>query len=197
MSPLVAGTNYRVRFKASYADSANYAVCCVGVILSSSNPPQGPYFQNLSSVELVLEQSDFDTTTWFQYDGVYTAQGGEDKIYLGTFRPEADMNVVNVRPNGDPNYDIAYFYIDDVEVYEDTVTGIDETKEGLVNLVYEQQQRRLTVNGQLTLSVFDLSGRMIRTDMGRLDVSDLIGVYIIQVSENGVPVHVEQMVFIE
>lgn len=37
--PLLAGMEYRIRLKASYADSLNYAICCVDVILSSSAPP--------------------------------------------------------------------------------------------------------------------------------------------------------------
>jgi hypothetical protein len=126
VSPLLEGEKYRVRFKVSYADSANYAICCLGVVLSSTPPPAGPYSQNLSSVELVLQESDFDTTSWFQYDGVYTAQGGEDKIYLGTFRPESEMNPVLVRPNGSSIFNFAYFYIDDVEVYVDETVSVVE-----------------------------------------------------------------------
>lgn len=137
ISPLQSGAKYRIRFKASYADSANYAICCIGAILSSTSPPMGPYTQNLSSVELILDENEFDTETWFQYEGVYTAQGGEDKIYVGTFRPEDDMNLSIVRPNGGSTYDKAYFYIDDISVIEDTVTGIEENEvDGLSVTVY-------------------------------------------------------------
>lgn len=196
LQPLDQGEKYRIRFKASYADSANYAICCVGVILSTSAPTSPPFAQNLSSVELVLDENDFNTTAWFQYDGVYTAQGGEDKIYLGTFRPESEMNPVLVRPNGSSNYNSAYFYIDDVEVYEDTVTGINETDDEHVSLVYDQGQGKLSVNGSQAwqITVLDLSGRVVRTGTGHVDVSGLSGVYVVQVHDGGVPVHTEKMV---
>jgi hypothetical protein len=191
--PLVQGVKYRVRFKASYADSANYAICCVGIILSDSPPPQGPYFQNLNTVELVLEESDFDTTTWFQYDGVYTAQGGEDKIYVGSFRPEADMNPIHVRPNGDPNYNIAYWYIDDVEVYEDDLVGIEqEILQVKLNSELVSEQLEITTDKPVHLYLMDISGRMVLSEqlnLGRSSISVSStpnGMYVaVFTSENG------------
>ena len=192
--PLIQGVKYRVSFKVSYADSANYAICCIGAILSSTPPPQGPYSQNLSSVELILDENDFDMNTWFEYEGVYTAQGGEDKIYLGSFRPESEMNVMTVRPPGEP-YDNAYFYIDDVSVVEDTVTGIGEVKRA--EKLTGENGRVSVGNDSLLIELLDVSGRKLSEGLGSLDVSGLSGLYIIQVSENGVPVHTEKMVFLK
>lgn len=191
--PLTQGVKYRVRFKASYADSANYAICCVGAILSTAPPPQGPYFQNLSNLELIIEESDFDTSTWFQYDGIYTAQGGEDKIYLGSFRPESEMNPIHVRPNGDPNYNVAYWYIDDVEVYEDDLVGIEEEKLQ-VKLKSElvSEQLEITTDKPVQLQLMDISGRMVLSEQlnsGRssISVSSIPnGMYAaVFISENG------------
>jgi hypothetical protein len=40
--PLQSGIKYRVRFKASMADSVMYSSCCVGLIISSAAPPPSP-----------------------------------------------------------------------------------------------------------------------------------------------------------
>lgn len=195
-APLIQGEKYRVRLKASYADSANYAICCIGAILSSTPPPAGPYTQNLSSVELVLQENEFDTVTWFQLDEVYTAQGGEDKIYIGSFRPEADMNPILVRPNGSSNYNSAYFYIDDVEVYEDAVTGIEKTEsEAMTVSVYPNPATsNLTIQSKTPLAqvwLMDAVGRVLRyttlvrgtQDDHAVDISALpTGIYFLELT---------------
>lgn len=174
-SPLVEGVKYRVRFKASYSDSVNYAICCIGAVLSSTDPPLPPYIQNLNSVELIISETEFNTTEWFQLDEVYTAQGGEDKIYIGSFRPEADMNPIHVRPNGDPNYDGAYFYIDDVEVYEDDLVGIEEEKLQIkLNSELVSEELEITTDKPIQLHLMDISGRMVLSEQlnsGRSSIS--------------------------
>lgn len=198
LEPLTSGGKYRVRFKASYADTANFAVCCVGAYISSTAPPSPPFTQNLSSVELVLQESDFDTSSWFQFDGVYTAQGGEDKIYLGTFRPEANLNPVNVRPNGDSNYDIAYFFVDDVEVYEDETVSVVEP-DFTFSIYPNPATTNLTIESRTPLAqvwVRDVAGRALRYttlprgtqgDHTTIDVSNLpSGIYLVEVlTQNG------------
>lgn len=178
ISPLQAGVKYRVKLKASYADSANFAVCCVGVRLTQYTPvptPWPPYSQNISSVELVIPEADFDTTTWFQLDDVYTASGGENTIFVGTFRPDSDLNPVVVRPNGDPNWNVAYFYIDNVEVYEDDLVGVEE-EELEIKLTFEliSEQLEITSDKPVQLHLMDISGRMVLSEQlnsGRSTIS--------------------------
>ena len=193
ISELVQGVKYRVRFKVSYADTANYAVCCIGAFLASTPPSSGPYSQNFSSVELIIPEEDFDTSIWFQFDGVFTASGGEDRIFLGTFRPDSEMNPVNVRPFGDANYDFAYFYIDDVEVYEDDlVDATDEAKVEvgiLSNLVSENME--VSTDRNLSLQLLDISGRAVlveKLQKGKtvVNISGVPnGMYVAMFSENG------------
>ena len=137
--------------------------------------------------------------TWFQLDQVYTAVGGEDKIYIGTFRPESELNPINVRPDGSPSYNSAYFYIDDVEVYEDTVTGVEETEFENVQLWYDQPQGRISLSSSkpVQINVYDLSGRGVRTGSDNIDVDGLSGIFLVEVIDLGIPVHVEKMVFVQ
>lgn len=190
IQPLEAGVKYRVKMKVSFADRANYAVCCVGVRLSSMPPPSPPFFQNWSSVELIIDNADFDTTTWFHLDELYTAQGGEDKIYLGTFRPEADLNPLIVGDTSNTNYNSAYFYIDDVEVYEDNLVSLESNS--LTEFeIGSQAGNMLSVEVSLpmTLNLLDLSGRFLHTQRltlgsNTIDVTSIpAGLYVATVND--------------
>lgn len=193
IQPLTAGTKYRVKFRASYPDHLNFSVCCIGAVLSAGPPPQGPYIQNWSSVEMVIPEVEFDTLGWFQLDQIYTAIGGETHIYLGTFRPEAQLNPVAVFPGGDPNYNSAGFYIDDVEVYEDDLVGTEEEKlqfKLISELVTEQLE--ITIDKPVQLNMLDISGRMVLSEQlnsghSSVNVSSIPnGMYVaVFTSENG------------
>ncbi|MCF8257708.1 MAG: T9SS type A sorting domain-containing protein [Flavobacteriales bacterium] len=122
--PLLSGVKYRIRMKASIATGVSYTSCCVG--LTFSPPPLPPYSLNHSDVELIIPVDEIDTLAWYQLDAVYAAQGGEDRIYIGNFRADEDSYPFAIGDTTILQNKLAYFYIDDVEIYEDTITGIAE-----------------------------------------------------------------------
>jgi len=187
--PLQSGIIYRVRFKASMADSAMYSSCCIGLVISSDAPPSPPFFNNLSTLELVIPVAEYNTTEWFQFDTTFIAVGGEDRIFIGSFRPDADSYPVLLNPSS-ANIG-AYFYIDDVEVYvDDTVTGIaEEAQKATAKIWFDATARTVVVKGAAAnalVRVHDAMGRHVATGSGSIDVSGLpTGVYIVQVSDAG------------
>jgi hypothetical protein len=188
VQPLQNGIKYRIRLKASYADSANYATCCIGIVLSNTPPAPPPFTSNISDVELVISESDHDTEEWFQLDATYTAQGGEDKIYIGSFRPDSESNPVLVRPNGSENFNSAYFYIDDVEVYvDDTVTSrAEETPHANVRIWFDAVSRTVVVKGaaaNATVQVHDAMGRLVAAGSGNMDLNGIQGFYFVTVRD--------------
>jgi hypothetical protein len=191
---LVAGSKYRIRFKVSLADSVNYASCCIGAILDNSPPPAPPYTSNLSDAELVLDASSIDDEQWYQMDQVYTAEGGEDKLFLGNFRPDSESGGF-YRGEITPGSATAYFYIDDVEVYEDETVSIDET-EFTFSIYPNPATTNLTIESRAPLAqvwVRDLAGRVVLSypersrRVGNIDVSSLhSGIYLVEVlTQNG------------
>lgn len=171
--PLQNGVKYRVRFTVSYADYAKYAVCCIGAILSSSQPPTPPFSQNISDVEFQVDWNLADTATWFEFDEVYTALGGETHIFLGSFRPENEMQITTF--NQSANNEVAYFYIDDVEVYEDDLVGIEEEKlQVKLNSELVSEQLEISTDKPVQLRLMDISGRMVLSEQlnsGRSSIS--------------------------
>ena len=180
---LMPGLKYRVRFKASMADSVQHLSCCVGVILSAQAPPNPPYQANISNLELVIPVAEYQTETWIQFDGLYTATGGENKIYIGSFRPDSESFPVEINPNSNNN--AAYFYIDDVEVYEDdTVTGQEEAAQTKVAVWYDATSQTITTKGaaaNATVKVFDASGRAVASGQGQVAANGLQGFYVVRV----------------
>ena len=182
-NPLQSGVKYRVRFKASMGDSRMYSTCCVGIVFSSTPPPLPPYTANISDAELVIEQSNYNTNDWFILDTTFIAEGGEDKIYIGAFRPESEMGVAVTNDNGTYT---AYYYIDDVEVYEDdTVTDIaEESPQAKVRIWFDVTARTLVVNGAAAnalVRVHDAMGRLVATGSRNMDVSGMSGFYVVRV----------------
>jgi len=183
--PLQSGVKYRVRFKASMADSSMYSSCCIGLIISSVTPPHPPFSENLSTLELVIPVNGYNTADWFQFDTTFTATGGENKIFMGSFRPDAASYPVLINPSS--TNIAAYFYIDDVEVYvDDTVTNIDEGKQFDLNIEYNPIGQSIVVKGatgNVSVRLFDTMGRLVGHGNGNLDVSGLAGMFIVRVMD--------------
>ena len=165
IQPLVAGKEYRVKFKVSLADNVNYASCCVGAIFDITAPPSPPYSVNINDVELVLSSNSVDSELWYELDEVYTAVGGEDKMYIGNFKPDNESEPYFIGEVSD--LDMAYFYIDDVEVYEDDLMGVGDVDAGKIEVsVYPNPNR-----GDMTIAIVDDE----ETALYKLVVVNLIG----------------------
>lgn len=96
--PMVAGIKYRVKFKVNSADFVNYSTCCVGVIFGNSPPPSPPVSSNLTDVEIVLDPNTLDQNVWYEVNDTYTAFGGENKMFVGNFRPDSESQPTYIGP---------------------------------------------------------------------------------------------------
>lgn len=117
--PLVAGTEYRVSFYASPANSVKYATDALGIYFSTteirctsgfSGPVLSAYTPQVRQTPGVFLN---DTLGWQQVSGTFVAQGGEEYIVVGYFNPwdPADFEVL---PGADDA--LCYYYVDDFSV---------------------------------------------------------------------------------
>jgi len=173
--PLLAGVKYRVRMKAAIADSNNnYTSCCVGIAFSP--PPFPPYTENLCDVELRIPADAIDLSVWYQLDTIYTAQGGEQEFYIGNFRPDDESYPVVIGDTSEWQTNIAYFFIDDVEIYEDTLTSIEE------ELPMIEDRIRVYPNPSTGMLVVDIKMAESNDQSMSLKVTDLSGKTVYQSS---------------
>ncbi len=122
-SSLKAGTRYCVKFNVSLADNSKYAVNNIGAHLSKK-PFSFDDKRSLMAethVRQVHNRVYSATYGWEPVCGVFTASGGEKYITIGNFAPTRETRSEKItRPKGNntPQLPIAYYYVDDVAVFQ-------------------------------------------------------------------------------
>ncbi len=123
---LKGGKKYNVEFYVSLSDSSQYACSNIGAYFSinqvtsgnDKNLPDTPQISN--PLNNILSEK----INWTKISGSFIASGGEKYITIGNFKDDANSDTLYV---GGPSwYTLAYYYIDDVSVIEDTTTGVRE-----------------------------------------------------------------------
>ena len=78
-----------------------------------------------------------DTLNWMRIGGYYKANGGEQYITIGDFKPFTTGDTLNT---GNDTYPGAYYYIDDVTVKKivgcDTIDTVQEYNNGMIFNLY-------------------------------------------------------------
>lgn len=160
--PMQAGYKYRIKLKVSVADNLRFASNCIGVVIANVPPPPPPYQANFSTIEFLLSSAQMlETDTWHEFESIYTSLGGEQNLYIGNFRPWVQTSVVEITPDGG---NAAYMYIDDVEVYEDSlVTALPENIEKATAIGYEIGAEALNVStcGKAELRLMEVTGKVV------------------------------------
>jgi OOP family OmpA-OmpF porin len=135
--PLLANQEYCVEFWVSLADFANYRTDALGVYLSKE-APSGPNQSVLElPAQLQIPKSYLirKVNGWIAVSGVVVAEGGEEYITIGNFRPDYEVRVSSRELSREGRvWDYAYYYIDELSVkpIKDstecscTVAGIEE-----------------------------------------------------------------------
>ncbi len=167
--PLETGKKYDVEFYLSLWDSVWYAGKNIGVHLSTGQP-DGGIDNLLSLVPQVRYEGDFltDKEGWMKVEGSFIAQGGEDFITIGNFdgyhKSEALFVDGAILPPNLPHYwKVAYYYIDDVSVVEDSSSGLEEVEGVRFRLWPNPAFDGVTIEteGGKTLEMYDMAGRIL------------------------------------
>lgn len=120
-SSLQAGKIYCGEFYVSLADSVNYATDDIGMYFSNGNI-SGNTIYNLSYTPQIFNtDSNFltDKINWTLVSGLFIANGGENYLTIGNFKNATNTDSLFVGGGGNaanPNYQGAYYYIDDVSI---------------------------------------------------------------------------------
>jgi OmpA-OmpF porin, OOP family len=125
---LIAGHVYNVSFKASLSNHSRIAIGKLGVYFSPDSMLeltdfQGVIPQVISTPGISLS----DTLNWMTINGNFTSNGTENFLTIGNFYPDALSDSITVVPESfiPGAFNLAYYYIDDVFIF-DTTVGISE-----------------------------------------------------------------------
>ncbi len=144
---LKKGTRYCISYHVSLAEGSKYAVNQMGMLLSKkefASDSKGILVENAQLKSRDIHDAQFG---WDKVCGMFTAEGGEKYLTLGNFNATADIkNEKNKPPKGSRFTPIiaAYYYVDDVQVYEiDESTPCDckseEAEVEYSSLIYQKQ----------------------------------------------------------
>jgi hypothetical protein len=124
---LIAGKKYCLTFYVSPGGATKYSVDAIGAFFSSTavTAPCGSCLIDTPAT-VVNTTLIMDTTNWVKISGEFVAVGGERYLTIGNFNTDAETNTTIINSQG---YLGAFFYIDDISLYEVTepVAGNDTT----------------------------------------------------------------------
>jgi hypothetical protein len=121
LSPLIIGKKYQLSFYTSW--SGKYRMACnkLGMLFSSinynstNNAPLNNYCQFYTDSIIV------DSVGWVLVEGSFIADSNYSFLTIGNFFDSSMVDTIRPLPSS-----IAYYYIDDVSVTEDTSTSLPE-----------------------------------------------------------------------
>jgi len=170
---LVSGEQYYLEMNINCGDFVGFAQNLIGMVFSDTLyiNPTNEYFPLSTAVEYSgLPVT--DTANWTKISGVYTANGTENFLLLGCFKPDSLLllDSINVGLPGGGGI-VSYYYFDDIKVIPlDSLQGIDEPLSNLsVNLYPNPAKEWLTldfnsnIQKQLNVSLFSTEGKEIKT----------------------------------
>jgi hypothetical protein len=135
VTPLKSLVKYYATFYVNCANTNNYSCSDMGAYLSDSalvfsvyDRPKyklTPQITNSSVLDTLK-----DTLNWIKISGTYIANGGEQYIIIGNFKPDSLSHIRYLGNRGNPG---AYYYVDDVIVttdsnYADSVMAVNELR---------------------------------------------------------------------
>jgi hypothetical protein len=196
---LAAGVVYRVEFYVSFVNFDKYAVDAIGAYfsLNSISGPSGNVLNYSPQVSNSVGNFLADTLNWMQITGTFTATGGEKYLTIGNFKPDSLTNRIVVN-NSALDTVSSYYYIDDVQVYPDSVTSAIEFQKNKSISVYPnpaKDQLFISVSDENIKTVFveitDITGKLIYSSeisidnfVGRLNFNIENGIYLGRITDN-------------
>ena len=169
--PLRYGQWYRLKFRVSLCDSMNWACTRIGALFTHYDT-QTLIDSIIGRVPHVQNQEHFylaDKSSWMTIEGLFLATGGEEYITIGTFQDDSQIEVTEIFDQyTDPiRYNLAVYYIDAIELYEDDNIEVGELTPSKMELFpnpgFDQVQLETKGSFLTAVTIKDHYGRTILT----------------------------------
>ena len=127
---LTANKKYNLKYYVSFANRSRWSITRFDAHLSNDSLLYTSL--DLNKIPVVPQYEYYgrinDTLNWVEINGSYTALGTENYLTLGNFHDGINSDSLRELPPGIPQWGGAYYYIDDVSLVEDTITGLEEER---------------------------------------------------------------------
>ncbi len=212
---LKSGKKYHVDFYLSLGDSEQYICNDIGVYFSNNSINAGnysvlPYIPQVSNANNNMLS---DKLGWTKISKSFIANGGEKYITIGNFKNDANSDTMYV--GGAWGYDVAYYYIDDISVIEDTATGVgkisNEKEKYKIKLYPNPNDGGMQLDYNLSegqtgeLIIYNMMGEKINTyhllsSKNNIKISEAAlknGVYFYELKINNASILIDKIVIIK
>jgi len=124
--PLKNGERYKIKFYVSRCDKPKWAITQMGCYISAVEVDvMNFYYKYDKSKKTNIEPQIVsppnvyivEAEDWYEISGAFTANGGEQYLYIGCFLPPESNKVKRIKRDRVTS-PMALYYIDDVSVYE-------------------------------------------------------------------------------
>lgn len=188
---LAMDTKYKLSYRVSLLDGSMFASNQFDAYFSNDSLLDISWLSVINVVPQITNLTQTiisDTMNWVQVSGSFFANGGETFLTLGNFHSDNLTDTVGVNPNS-PTINASYYYIDDVSLEVDTLTGIEEIPKVDFIVYPNPATRRIQINSQQfiqEIKVMDVQSKTIlqircAKTSATIDVSLFDnGVYIVQ-----------------
>lgn len=189
--PLIAGVNYCVGIWIALADSSSFISCDFQVAFTNGLVHDGQASNLLLSNYLAMDISGINSEDWTYFEGIYTALGGEQFIYLGSNTPNESISCIQILPPTWLN-NACYVLVDNISVRQSNLCAVGLTGSILTNSMQIYPNPVIDyfeIKGLIdpgVVRVYDQSGRLLKEqsipmDKPHFNMSDLeSGVYLIE-----------------
>ena len=207
IEPLEAGEIYCVELYISLSNRSQLCTDCFGVVFTndslidhSTHCELGIFPEVSNPVGNLLN----DTTLWTLISGQFIAQGGEQFITIGNLLSDEYCMLVET-PGTKPEFNIAYYFVDDVSVVKCTPTTVIEMKNEKLELFPNPTKGvvSLTHSKKGQVKIFDLQGNLITQMLKKVERLEFethnnsIGMYIVIFTTEDGEVEVNRLIIHE
>jgi OmpA-OmpF porin, OOP family len=188
---LDSGKKYNLKYYVSMANNSRYSITKFDAHFSNDSL----FSSSIDAMNiLVTPQVQYngrinDTLNWTEVSGSFIATGLEKFLTIGNFHDGALCDSATAQVPTWVNCCYAYYYIDDVSLTEDTITGIEEAFNLDLSIYPNPSNNNVQISSQeimLEINVVDIRQKIIITLKPNklnthIDVSQLEdGIYIVQ-----------------
>jgi OOP family OmpA-OmpF porin len=188
---LDSGKKYNLKYYISMANNSRYSITKFDAHFSNDSLFSSSF---VAMNILVTPQVQYngrinDTLNWTEISGSFIATGLENFLTIGNFHDGALCDSATAQIPGLVNCCAAYYYIDDVSLTEDTITGINEINTIDLTIYPNPSNNIVQISSQeilLEVNVVDIRQKTIITlkpnkSKAHIDVSQMEdGIYIVQ-----------------
>ncbi|MBK8845012.1 MAG: T9SS type A sorting domain-containing protein [Bacteroidetes bacterium] len=157
---------YFVQLFLSSCNNCHISIDKIGAFFSidSINPDSNYLFNLNPQIENNSGNILSDTMNWMEVSGFFIANGGEQFITLGCFRPDSSLKFDSIQSWLEPS---AYYLLDDVSVIDCTATSLNELPELQINPWYNAIDKAIKINtteNNLSFTLINAMGKVVMQD---------------------------------